>query len=77
MNVLQILYDSEINFELSTFWDAGFFWKLGSEENGFVAEGDTRTANEAIEQLTKAAVREYPLSDFAKQVSRARHHKDN
>jgi hypothetical protein len=27
-DTLQQLYDSEINFELSCFWDGGFIWKL-------------------------------------------------
>jgi hypothetical protein len=34
MNILQMFYDSEINFELSCFWDARFTWKLGDYANG-------------------------------------------
>jgi hypothetical protein len=38
-HTLQRLYDSEINFELSCFWDGGFIWKLGDSANGYAAEG--------------------------------------
>ena len=31
-DTLQRLYDSEINFELSSFWDGGFIWRLDSTE---------------------------------------------
>src|SRR5712671_1722328 len=51
MDILQMLYDSEINFELSCFWDAGFIWKLGDDANGYVAEGNTRTVEEATTAL--------------------------
>jgi len=39
-----MLYDSEINFEISCFWDAGFNWKLGDSVNGYVAEGMPRAS---------------------------------
>ncbi len=35
MDQFQALYDSKINFTISTFWDGGFTWKLGDELNGF------------------------------------------
>src|SRR5712675_189505 len=35
---LQALCKSEINFTISTVWDAGFKGKLGDESNGFVAK---------------------------------------
>jgi hypothetical protein len=35
MDELQALYDSEINFTISTFWDAGFKWKLGDDHTAF------------------------------------------
>ena len=65
-NVLQALYGSEINFSLSTFWDAGFDWKLGDDMNGFVAEGAAKTLAEAISALANAACRHFPDSVFAK-----------
>lgn len=65
MDELQALYDSEINFEISTFWDAGFKWKLGDESNGFEAEGEARTMREAVEELVSAARIKFPNSAFA------------
>jgi len=40
---LQAMYDSEINFSISTFWDGGFDWKLGDAMNGFKCGGQTYT----------------------------------
>jgi len=67
---VQALYDSEINFTISTFWDAGFRWKLGDESNGFVAEGEARTMKDAVAELVSAALREFPESTFAKGARR-------
>jgi hypothetical protein len=38
MSILQRLYDSEINFEVAGFCDAGFDVRLGDALNGFIAE---------------------------------------
>lgn len=59
-HILQRLYDSEINFELRTFWDGGFDWKLGDHSNGFKAKGNADTFDEAVADLAKAAVEHYP-----------------
>lgn len=69
MDELQALYDSEINFTITTFWDAGFQWRLGDESNGFVAEGEARTMKEAVEELVAAARIKFPESDFATKAS--------
>jgi hypothetical protein len=64
--MLQALYDSEINFSISTLWDAGFDWALGDELNGFVAEGQQRKLSAAIAELCSVAVKRYPTSEFSK-----------
>ena len=64
--ILQALYQSEINFELSTFYDAGFDWKLGDYMNGYKAEGNARDVEGAVTALRDAAVHHYPDSDFAR-----------
>lgn len=66
MSTLQAVYDSEINFLISTFWDGGFTWKLGDEMNGFKAEGLCATLEAAEQALAKAAREAYPESDFAR-----------
>jgi hypothetical protein len=38
MSILQRLYDSEINFEVARFYDAGFDVRLGDHLNGFVVK---------------------------------------
>jgi hypothetical protein len=42
-SILQRLYDSEINFEVSAFYDAGFDVTLGDGLNGFVEQGKVET----------------------------------
>lgn len=45
---LQALYDSEIGFAISAEWDRGFAWKLGDELNGYKAEGQAKTLDDAV-----------------------------
>ncbi len=66
MDVLQRLYDSEINFSISCFWDGGFDVKLGDQMNGFKAEDNVDTFADAVKWLEKKAKELYPNSDFAK-----------
>ncbi|AWM02580.1 hypothetical protein [Bradyrhizobium amphicarpaeae] len=64
--ILQDLYDSEINFTIITFWDAGFEIKLGDELNGFAATGRVNNFSEAVEWLRIRTLEQYPESGFAK-----------
>jgi hypothetical protein len=64
--ILHDLYDSEINFSISSFWDAGFQVKLGDDLNGFVASGIAKTFDEAAEWLRVRAIEHHPDSAFAK-----------
>lgn len=68
---LQDLYNSEINFQISTLWDGGFDWKLGDDLNGFSYEGSEVTLELAAESLVDAALHKYPDSVFAKQTAPA------
>lgn len=65
-STLQALYDSEINWSISTFWDGGFDWKLGDEMNGWKADGTADTFRGAVTAVAEAAVRYYPNSVFAR-----------
>ena len=65
MDILQELYDSEINFHLSTLWDGGFDWRLGDEMNGFKASGCGLTLDDALDALVQATLEHYPDSVFA------------
>jgi len=60
-----MLYDSEINFEISCFWDAGFNWKLGDSANGYVAEGNAPSIEDAMTRLADAALKKFPESEFS------------
>jgi hypothetical protein len=63
--VLDKLYDSEINFEVSAFWDNGIDVKLGDEMNGYAAESSVRTSEEAAEWLDQQARLHFPASKYA------------
>ena len=52
---LQALYESEINFQITTFWSSGFYWELGDAMNGYHAEENAETFREAVQQLADAA----------------------
>jgi len=65
MSILQRLYDSEINFEVAGFYDAGFDVRLGDARNGFIAEGKVETWAEAEAWLRDQARAHFPDSKFA------------
>lgn len=66
-NVPQRLYDSEINFSISCFWDGGFVAKIGDTMDGFAAVAMTRTYREALEWLDMEVRLRYPGSRYAVQ----------
>jgi hypothetical protein len=65
MSILQRLYDSEINFEVSNFYDDGFDVRLGDHLNGFIAKGKVGTWAEAEAWLREQALAHFPDSKFA------------
>jgi len=65
MSILQRLYDSEINFEVSGFYDAGFDVRLGDALNGFLADGKVETWAEAETWLRDKSLKHFPESKFA------------
>ncbi len=62
---LEAIHQSEINFEISTLWAAGFSWKLGDPFNGYHAEGNADTFYDAVRQLADAVCRHFPASAFS------------
>jgi hypothetical protein len=60
--VMRKLYESEINCAISSFWDSGWDVKLGEEMNGYVAESDFHTLDEAAEFLDEETRRHFPTS---------------
>jgi hypothetical protein len=66
--IFYMLYASEINFALSTFWDADLDWKLGDHMNGFTHEGCVESGplmmQQAAAQLADVAMEQYPQSMF-------------
>ena len=70
MEILQDLYDSEINFRLSCFWDGGFDVEIGDPINGFRAQGSGDTIAEAVEWLKRKVFDLYPNSDFSRKYRR-------
>jgi hypothetical protein len=52
-SIFQQLYEAEINFEVSCFWDDGFQVRLGDRMNGYRAEAHVATWQE-VEAWLKA-----------------------
>lgn len=64
--VLQALYDSEINCRIESFWDDGWIGWLGDELNGFpFAKVRGRTLADCVTELGQQASVLYPASAFA------------
>jgi hypothetical protein len=63
--IIEALYESEINCSVFTFWDAGINVRLGDVMNGFIAETDCKTTIEAAEFLDRAAREKFPDSAYA------------
>ena len=68
--ILQDLYDSEINFGIFCFWDKGIEFNLGDPIGGIRATEVFRDYEEGIIWLAKKAIEKYPKSDFAKSYGR-------
>ncbi len=59
---LRTLYESEINWELSCFYDGGYIARLGDAANGFtsIEDGFHETIGAAVEWLWLKAKETYP-----------------
>ena len=65
--IIDALYESELNCEISTFWDDGFTVKLGDVMNGFVAIENCKTALAAAQFLDNAVMGN-DLADHARRL---------
>ncbi len=68
--IMTALHDSEINGQVSWFFDRGWSVKLGDSMNGYETEAVVASTEEAAEWLREAAVQLYPESEFAKLYGR-------
>lgn len=68
-NELQKIYDSEINVEISWFWDGGTDIRLGDKMNGFKAEENVHALADIVPWLQEAIAHFYPQSTYAASLS--------
>jgi hypothetical protein len=67
LTILRDLYDSEINYSISCFWDGRYDVMLGDDMNGWDDEVlGLDSWHEIAQWLKDAAIRCYPDSTFAK-----------
>jgi hypothetical protein len=66
---LQKIYDSEINMEISWFWDGGIDIRLGDKMNGYLAEDNVRSVDEIIPWIQESIAHFYPESAYARSLS--------
>jgi hypothetical protein len=64
--IVQDLYDSEVNARIEWFHEGGFSVSIGDMLTGWKASGNFRTFTAAVEWLNKEAIQRYPDSAFAK-----------
>jgi hypothetical protein len=65
ISIHQRLYDSEVNFEVSVFYDAGFDVRLGDHLNGFLVKDKVVTWADAETWLREQDLALFPDSKFA------------
>jgi hypothetical protein len=62
-SIFQQLYDAEINFEISCFYDDGFVVRLGDRMNGYRAVVHCNTWHEVEAWLTENGFKELPRAE--------------
>ena len=69
--ILQTLYDSEINCRIESFWNGGWTGWLGDEMNGFtLGHARGQTLAECVAELANQACSVYPESAFVERYVR-------
>jgi hypothetical protein len=66
LEVLEKAYHSEINIEISSFWDNGWTVSLGDHMNGYKETDILVETNELADTIHKMILKHYPTSDYAK-----------
>lgn len=66
---LDKIYDSEINVEISSFWDAGFTIRIGDECNGYLGSSSCLSVAELVPNLRSLICELLPNSDYAKNLT--------
>lgn len=66
VELLQKLYNSEINVSLESFWDGGIQAKIGDNMNGFKSEENHATFEDAAQWCWDEAKRLYPDAEAFK-----------
>lgn len=70
---LQKMYDSEINVQISSFWDGGWRIALGDRVNGFIhPKWDSCELHEVVSALQELILEHYPNSLYAKSLSQSK-----
>ena len=62
MHEVDIMFQSEIHFDIHALWDGGIIWSLGDGDD---RNGVEDTIEEALAAMTNAARRVFPESSFA------------
>lgn len=67
---LQKIYDSEINFSISTFWDWWFTVKLWDDMNWYKAEDNKENFRDCVLWLIWQCYKHYPLSTYVQKTKK-------
>jgi hypothetical protein len=66
--VLQIVYDSEINLKIDWFWDGGFNVRFGDDTNGWVGEYHVSRAVELADCVIVGTLEHHADSEAASKL---------
>lgn len=71
VDMLDEIYESEINFSIVTSDEFGFKVEVGNEFDGFIDSDSFGSFTEALEWITDKALELYPESDYARRYKYA------
>ena len=78
-DLLYLLYESEINIEISSFWDGGWSYRLGDFMNGFTSDNMCNSIGsgagyerpvDMYEHIVMDVIELYPTSKFTKDIAK-------
>jgi hypothetical protein len=64
--IIERLYHSEINIQIETNYDGGYYFRLGDYQNGTGPSHSKPDFKSTVKKLAELAVKKYPESEFAK-----------
>lgn len=72
INELEAIKESEINFTIEHFYDAGWAFKLGDVMNGYTWDNNFSSFIQGVNSLIFEILNQYPDSEYTKNMRKRR-----